>query len=201
VGHNGNHTTIRARFGRSVFENVAHASLSVADAKREVELFFPAQPANHSFLRPTSSAVFSNSSCCVVLPHAVRGRGLGDILACVQEEGFTVSALETFHLDFGKAEEFLEIYKNVVENYGAMVKHLSSGMCCALEVVADSSPESSVQLFREFVGPRDPDIARKLRPNTLRARFGKNLTENAVHCTDLPEDGALEVEYFFKVLQ
>ena len=88
-----------------------------------------------------------------------------------------------------------------MENYGAMVKHLSSGMCCALEVVADACPESSVQLFREFVGPRDPDIARKLRPNTFRVRFEKNLTENAVHCTDLLEDGALEVEYFFKVLQ
>ena len=25
--------------------------------------------------------------------------------------------------------------------------------------------------------------------------------KNAVHCTDLPEDGVLEVEYFFKILQ
>jgi hypothetical protein len=25
--------------------------------------------------------------------------------------------------------------------------------------------------------------------------------QNAVHCTDLPEDGVLEVEYFFRLLQ
>ena len=51
------------------------------------------------------------------------------------------------------------------------------------------------------LGPRDPDIARKLRPGSLRARFGLNCVQNGVHCTDLPEDGPLEIQYFFKVLQ
>ena len=37
------------------------------------------------------------------------------------------------------------------------------------------------------------EIARKLRPNTLRAQFGKTKVQNAIHCTDLPEDGLLEV--------
>ena len=44
------------------------------------------------------------------------------------------------------------------------------------------------------------EIARHLRPKTLRAMFGKNKIQNAVHCTDLPEDGVLEVEYFFRIL-
>ena len=37
------------------------------------------------------------------------------------------------------------------------------------------------------------EIARKLRPHTLRAQFGKTKVQNAIHCTDLPEDGLLEV--------
>lgn len=36
------------------------------------------------------------------------------------------------------------------------------------------------------------EIARHLRPNSLRALYGKNKIQNAVHCTDLPEDGVLE---------
>ena len=37
------------------------------------------------------------------------------------------------------------------------------------------------------------EIARHLRPTTLRALYGKDKAHNAVHCTDLPEDGELEV--------
>ncbi|XP_075445540.1 nucleoside diphosphate kinase homolog 7 isoform X2 [Ascaphus truei] len=44
------------------------------------------------------------------------------------------------------------------------------------------------------------EIARHLRPKTLRAHFGKSKIKNAVHCTDLPEDAVLEVQYFFKIL-
>ena len=46
----------------------------------------------------------------------------------------------------------------------------------------------------------DPEVARHLRPKTIRAKFGVDKICNAVHCTDLPDDQALEVEYFFSVL-
>jgi nucleoside-diphosphate kinase len=39
-----------------------------------------------------------------------------------------------------------------------------------------------------------------LRKNTVRATFGLDRVQNAVHCTDLEEDGLLESEFFFKVL-
>lgn len=47
----------------------------------------------------------------------------------------------------------------------------------------------------------DPEIAKSLRPNTLRARYGIDRIRNAVHCTDLAEDGTLECEYFFSIQQ
>lgn len=37
------------------------------------------------------------------------------------------------------------------------------------------------------------EIARHLRPRSLRALYGKTKIKNAVHCTDLPTDGLLEV--------
>jgi nucleoside-diphosphate kinase len=52
-----------------------------------------------------------------------------------------------------------------------------------------------------LAGPLDPEIAKNLRPDTIRARFGVDRARNAVHCTDLQTDGALECEYFFKLLQ
>jgi nucleoside-diphosphate kinase len=57
-----------------------------------------------------------------------------------------------------------------------------------------------VQEFRQFCGPSDPELARHLRPDSIRAQFGVDKVKNAIHCTDLPDDGELEVEYFFKIL-
>ena len=51
------------------------------------------------------------------------------------------------------------------------------------------------------MGPHDPEIAKYLRPNTLRAQFGLERVRNVVHCTDLAEDGVIECEYFFNILQ
>ncbi|CAF4219981.1 unnamed protein product, partial [Rotaria magnacalcarata] len=45
------------------------------------------------------------------------------------------------------------------------------------------------------------EIARHIRPRTLRAIYGKDKVKNAVHCTDLAEDTTLEIEYFFRILE
>jgi nucleoside-diphosphate kinase len=74
--------------------------------------------------------------------------------------------------------------------------------CAAMEVCdADSATTSPVEALRELCGPADPEVARVLRSYTLRAKFGKDKIFNAVHCTDLEEDGPLEVTYFFDLLQ
>jgi hypothetical protein len=39
----------------------------------------------------------------------------------------------------------------------------------------------------------DPEMAKTVRPKSLRAVYGKDKGKNAVHCTDLSEDGILEV--------
>lgn len=44
------------------------------------------------------------------------------------------------------------------------------------------------------------ELAKQLRPNTIRARFGVSKVQNAIHCTDLEEDTRTEIEYFFKIL-
>ena len=46
----------------------------------------------------------------------------------------------------------------------------------------------------------DPEIAKHLRKNTLRAKFGVSKIKNAIHCTDLPEDGPLEVPLYYAPL-
>ena len=55
--------------------------------------------------------------------------------------------------------------------------------------------------FRELAGPWDVEMARELKPKSIRAQYGVNRVLNALHCTDLVEDSVPECLYFFDLLQ
>ncbi|XP_033637852.1 nucleoside diphosphate kinase 7-like [Asterias rubens] len=184
--------SVRAKFGTDQTRNACHGSDAVATGQRETSFFFAAPG------RWRNTAKFSESSCCVIKPSAVLEGNAGQIMMAIKEAGFEVSALQMFHLEKANAEEFFEVYKGVVAEFTEMVQELCSGPCFALEITGKGP--NTADDFREFVGPADPEIARTLRPNTLRAKFGLNKIKNAIHCTDLPEDCQLEVEYFFRIL-
>lgn len=184
--------SVRAQFGTDALKNVCHGPESLSAAARELEFFFPST-IGHG---PSNTAIFSDCTCCIIKPHAISEGLTGKILNSISEAGFKITALQMFNVDRANAEEFYEVYKGVVTEYSSMVTELCSGPCMVLEIHGADVPTS----FREFCGPSDPEIARHLRPNTLRALYGKDKVRNAVHCTDLPEDGGLEVEYFFKIL-
>ncbi len=78
-----------------------------------------------------------------------------------------------------EAAEFLEVYKGVwpAGEWTAAVEELAAGPCVAAEVVAADSGDA-VEHVRALCGPHDPDLARLLRPNSLRARFGVNRAKN-----------------------
>jgi len=86
-----------------------------------------------------------------------------------------------------------------------MVLELISGPSVGIEVTScDSKIESrskSLCDFRNLCGPIDPEIAKRIRPKTIRARFGENVIQNAIHCTDLPEDTELELNRFFNLFK
>lgn len=78
-----------------------------------------------------------------------------------------------------------------------MALELCSGHCLAIEVVARDASANTYAEFRKLCGPADPEMAKKLRPHTIRAKFGHSKVENAIHCTDLEDDTRLETEFFF----
>ncbi|XP_056460347.1 nucleoside diphosphate kinase 7 isoform X2 [Gadus chalcogrammus] len=132
--------------------------------------FFFPSTAGHG---PSNTAQYTECTCCIIKPHALSQGLAGKVLNSISKAGFEISALQM-----------------------NMVSELCSGPCLALEVRGSDTPKS----FRDFCGPADPEIARHLRPETLRALYGKDKVQNAVHCTDLPDDALLEVQYFFKIL-
>eukprot|EP01064_Diplonema_japonicum_P032635 TRINITY_DN6181_c3_g1_i1.p1 TRINITY_DN6181_c3_g1~~TRINITY_DN6181_c3_g1_i1.p1 ORF type:complete len:367 (+),score=74.34 TRINITY_DN6181_c3_g1_i1:76-1101(+) len=143
-----------------------------------------------------SAAEMTNCTIGIIKPHAVTDSA-GKIVQEIIDEGFTINALRRVCLDRADAVDFLEVYKGVLPEYSKLVEQLSSGPSWVMEVTA----EDPVQSFRDLCGPHDPDIGRVLRPASIRAKYGKTRIENAIHCTDLPEDGVLESDFFFNLLR
>lgn len=163
-----------------------------ASLARAYELFFA--PSSLRTLPPT--ATLDSCTLCIVKPHALREGNCGKVLEAVLAAGYEVSAIETIRLDHAQAGELLEVYRGVVPEYGEQVEQLASGVALALELRA----EDAVRTFRETAGPWDVEMAKELRPRSLRALYGQSRVLSAVHCTDLPEDGAAECQYVFQIV-
>lgn len=163
-------------------------------AETEINVFFPPSKEVHC-----NTVIHRNTTCCIIKPHIVREKMVGKIIQDIIAAGFFISALEVVTFNLGTASEFLDVYKGVLAEYKDMVSQLMSGPSIALEI----SKKNSTNIFEEFrtyVGPSDPEIARKIRPGTLRANYGQDKIKNALHCTDLPEDAKLELDYVFRIL-
>jgi len=176
--------SLRAIFGNSGIKNAVHGSLSSSDAKRESSLIFN---------KIRHEPILNNCSCVVIKPHAISEGNAGKIIDILLTEGFEISSMEMLYIDKVQAEEFFEIYKGVLPEYSQMIDSVVCGPIIAIEV----RQNDCVNKLRTLAGPHDPDIAKALRPNTIRAKFGSSCVYNAIHCTDLEEDAPIECDYLF----
>ena len=101
--------------------------------------------------------------------------------------------MQTFFLERQEAEEFFDLYKGIHPEFNSMIDHCVSGPIIALEI----RQENAVESFKQICGPLNPAKAEK---SSIRGTFGVDRVLNAVHCTDLPDEGLLECEYFFVLM-
>ena len=144
----------------------------------------------------SNSSTLDNCTCCIIKPHAVKQNHFGKILDTIISQGYEVSAMASLNFDKVQAEEFLEVYKGVIPDYSDHVIQLCLGQSIALELRA----EDAVPTFRQTAGPWDIEMAKTLRPGSLRALYGEDNIRSAIHCTDIPVDAVAECEYCFRIL-
>lgn len=144
-----------------------------------------------------TTAQLNNCAVCVIKPQAITAGHHGAILQRLIDEGFNITALGSYTLTAADAADFLEVYNGVVPEYRKLVEQMSCGSVWAIEVCT----ENAVNALRAVCGPHDSEICHVLFPHTIRAEYGVDRVNNAVHCTDLEEDGPLESEFFFTLIQ
>ncbi len=132
----------------------------------------------------------------IIKPDAVRKGAVGKILDRFIEEGFDVKALKMFRFTEEQAKQFYIVHKER-PFYGELVEFMTSGPV----VAAVLEGENAIQRVREIIGPTDSEEARKTAPSSIRALFGTDKGQNAIHASDSEESASYEIPFIFSGLE
>ena len=126
----------------------------------------------------------------IIKPNAVKKNAIGAIIAKFEENGLKVSAAKLVRLSKAQCEEFYAEHKER-PFFGELVSFMTSGPVLLMALTG----ENAVMRNREIMGATDP---KKAAPGTIRALFGDNVGENAVHGSDSAASAQRELGLFFK---
>ena len=126
----------------------------------------------------------------IIKPDAVARNAIGAIIARLEDAGLRVVAARMLHLNREGAEGFYAVHRER-PFFSELVEFMTSGPV----LVQVLEGENAIEKNREVMGATNPADA---APGTIRADFADEITENAVHGSDSPENAVTEIEYFFK---
>lgn len=144
-------------------------------------------------------AVFDeqNSSVVVIKQHVLDTQRQGNVIQQLVDLGLEPTGLTSVTLSSSVVDKFLVPYRGVLPELVATAASLA-GNVWILQLVSLDDSLNVVEAVREECGPYDTVIAKKLFPKTIRAKFGLDEARNAVHCCDLPGEGPVYTDFFFK---
>lgn len=129
----------------------------------------------------------------MIKPEAVRDGHAGAILDMIIKGGFSIVAMKYLRLTHEQAMKFYEVHKER-PFYSDLTEFMASGPIIA----AILNKENAIEDYRELIGSTNPSQAAE---GTIRARYGTNIQENAVHGSDSDENALIEAAFFFSELE
>jgi nucleoside-diphosphate kinase len=131
----------------------------------------------------------TNRTFTMIKPDAVLDGFTGPIIQQIEEAGFRIVAIKKVHLTPEEAGKFYEVHKER-PFYGELCEYMSSNPIIPMIL----EKENAVADFRELIGATDPA---KAAEGTIRKRFARSLSSNAIHGSDSDENAAIEGAFFF----
>jgi nucleoside-diphosphate kinase len=125
----------------------------------------------------------------ILKPDCVKKNIMGQVLARIEKAGFRILGLKMVKLTRETAGGFYAVHRGR-PFYDDLVAFMSSGRCVPIAL----EKENAVADFRALIGATDPKDA---APGTIRRDFASSKGENIVHGSDSPENGRVEIAYFF----
>jgi len=177
--------SIRALFGTDGRANACHGSDSVASAASEMEMMLPMQQ-TYAMIKPNAMAPTEDEE-----GHALEA-AKGAILAMVAEAGFTILEQAEATLSAAEVDAFYAEHKET-EFFEDLKAFMLSGPVYKMVL----EKRGAVRAWRTLLGPTDSAAAKEEAPESIRARFGVDNTQNAGHGSDAAESAAREMQIMF----
>lgn len=126
---------------------------------------------------------------CILKPDCLRKHLQGEVIARIQKAGFKILGMKQLRLTKEEAGAFYVVHMGR-SFYDGLVEFMTSGPCVPIAL----EKESAVADYRKLIGATDPKDAEQ---GTIRKLFAASKGENIVHGSDSPENGKIEVAFFF----
>lgn len=126
----------------------------------------------------------------IIKPNAVKKNVIGDVIETFEKNGLKIAAAKLTVISKEKCQEFYAEHKER-PFFGELVTFMTSGPVMLMVLAG----ENAVAKNREIMGATDP---KKAAVGTIRAIYGDNMGENAVHGSDSATSAAREIALFFE---
>ncbi|XP_063070804.1 thioredoxin domain-containing protein 6 [Engraulis encrasicolus] len=155
--------------------NQLHGSASSQEAERELEFFFPELQDTLALIKPDAMEQHRE-----VILEEIRAAGFSIVEQ--REEALTREVAEEFYREHQDKPFFPQL-----------IDTMCRGPCLMLVLTKDNAVED----WRAMMGPTDPDEARQSAPDSLRARFARDVLENTVHGSSNREHAQKKIHFLF----
>jgi nucleoside-diphosphate kinase len=125
----------------------------------------------------------------MIKPDVVMAKQVGEVITQIEQNGFDILEMQLLRLTLEQAQAFYAVHQSL-PFYQELCTYMSSGSV----IVMCLEKENAVSEFRKLIGATNPAEA---APGTIRQRFGKSLSENAIHGSDSPANAIKELDFFF----
>ncbi|XP_050771619.1 thioredoxin domain-containing protein 3 [Gymnogyps californianus] len=165
--------------------NACDVQDSVEDASRQLAFFFP-----NFDIKKTDQKV--EKTLALIRPSLLKERR-HSIMQRIKDDGFKIAMQKEIILSEEQTREFYKEHENQ-DYFPVLLEQMTSGPTLVLALTR----ENAVAHWRDLLGPKTVEEAKKENPNSLRAKYAvNNIPIGQLHGSSTPDDAQKELQFFF----
>ncbi|XP_009986438.1 PREDICTED: thioredoxin domain-containing protein 3, partial [Tauraco erythrolophus] len=165
--------------------NICDIQDSVEDASRQLAFFFPN-------FNKTKTEQKVEKTLALIRPSLLKERR-HSIMQRINDDGFKIAMQKEIILSEEQIREFYKEHENQ-DYFPVLLEQMASGPTLVLALTR----ENAVAHWRDLLGPKTVEEAKKENPNSLRAKYAvNNIPIGQLHGSSTPDDARKELQFFF----